>query len=401
MAQMKQLWKRLLAGTPGRAAIFGAAMIFCGPARGQVIRLNPRTQVAQRQDVRLGDIATVTAPDARTAEELASTVIITGVEHSETIKAETVLLALLAQHGPASVAGNLQISGAAACEIKVQGSPDAQLAQKQIAVANAVTGDASPQSKEDGKATPTAEPPAATGQAAQMSAPATMPAASETITLAKLIVSRAQSDLNSTADDVRVTFETISPLLDQPVPAGRRWLCRPLTRMPLGTVQYEAQLVEGTKVVERLTVQTKVEKKQMVVVATGKFVRGDLVTPDKMRLQEAWMDRRIPTLICSMADAAGLEAQKEVEIGSMLDQRDFKPLLMAHRNDTVNVIYIAGPLEVQMSGQVMTDAKLKDQVEIRNPKTGEQYSATMVAKGIAVAGGTLTAEQESKLRESR
>ena len=113
------------------------------------------------------------------------------------------------------------------------------------------------------------------------------------------------------------------------------------------------------------------------------------------------MDRRLPTLFASMGEALGLEAQKDVEIGSMLDQRDFKPLLMAHRNDTVNVIYIAGALEVQMSGQAMADARLKEAVEIRNPKTGERYTATMVAKGIAVAGGTLTEEQERKLREAR
>jgi flagella basal body P-ring formation protein FlgA len=236
---------------------------------------------------------------------------------------------------------------------------------------------------------------------AQNSGPATMPATGENLTLNKLILTQVQRELNSGPDDVRVSFETISPFLEQPPAAGRRWVCRTLTRVPLGTVQFEAQLVEGAKVIERLTVQTKVEKRQLVLVATGKLARGDLVTPDKMRMQEAWLDRRLPTLFVNMGEALGLEAQKDVEIGAMLDTRDFKPLLMAHRNDTVNVIYVAGALEVQMSGQAMADARLKEQIEIRNPKTGERYTATMVAKGIAVAGGTLTEEQERMLRETR
>ena len=51
-----------------------------GAAWGQTIRLKSLVTVELHQDVRLGDVATVTAAEGRTAEELANTVIVAGIE---------------------------------------------------------------------------------------------------------------------------------------------------------------------------------------------------------------------------------------------------------------------------------------------------------------------------------
>ena len=83
----------------------------------------------------------------------------------------------------------------------------------------------------------------------------------------------------------------------------------------------------------------------------------------------------------------------------MLDQRDFRPAYLAHKNEPITVVYIAGALSVQMRGRAMGDAKLHEAVQVRNESTREVYNATVIAKDIAVAGGTLTADQEKKIRE--
>jgi len=46
----------------------------------------------------------------------------------------------------------------------------------------------------------------------------------------------------------------------------------------VGTVQFEAQLAEGTKVLQRLNVATEVQRRQKVLVTTAKLAargRGD------------------------------------------------------------------------------------------------------------------------------
>jgi flagella basal body P-ring formation protein FlgA len=172
-----------------------------------------------------------------------------------------------------------------------------------------------------------------------------------------------------------------------------------MSRTILGTVQFESQLLEGSRIVEKLTVQARIERRQKVVIAIGRLERGDIVTAKNVRLDEAWLDRTMPSLFATDKDVVGLEAQRSIDVGSMLDQRDFKSALMASKNDAITVIYLSGALKVQMRGRAMEDGKLHDQIAVRNELTGERYQVVLIGKRLAVVGGTLDAAEEQKLRE--
>jgi len=90
------------------------------PSMGQTIRLKSLATVELHQDVRLGDVAGVTADDARKADELANTVLISSIEKPLQLKAEAVLMAVMAQRGAGALGNNLQVSGAAACTIEIK-----------------------------------------------------------------------------------------------------------------------------------------------------------------------------------------------------------------------------------------------------------------------------------------
>ncbi len=136
-----------------------------------------------------------------------------------------------------------------------------------------------------------------------------------------------------------MTIDTISPLIEAPVAPGRQWLCRPLTHDLIGTVQFESELVEGARIIQKLNVETKIEWWQMSVVAVAHLDRGDVVTPAAIEAREAWLDRRLPTLFLRDKDVIGLEAQRSIDPGSMLDQRDFKPAMMALKGDSILVYF--------------------------------------------------------------
>jgi flagella basal body P-ring formation protein FlgA len=189
--------------------------------------------------------------------------------------------------------------------------------------------------------------------------------------------------------------------LDAPLPASRKWLCRPLGRTLLGTVVFESQLVEGSRIIEKLNVQAKVERRQKVVVTSARLDRGDVISAKMVHMEDAWLDRSLPNLFANEKDVIGLEAQRAIDIGTMLDQRDFKQALMASRNDAVSVIYLAGTLKVQMRGRALEDGKLHDMIDVRNEATGERYQAVLIGKRLAVVGGTLDPAEEEKLRETR
>jgi flagella basal body P-ring formation protein FlgA len=356
------------------------------PASAQVIRIRKEITVEFPRDIRLGDIATVTGADRDTAQSLANTVILAGIDGDRNIRTESVLLALMSQRG-AGALGNLQVTGSAQCTVKfAPTNPAADLALKNGPASSPLAEKPPPPSTTDPIITASVVPRAAENPA-------------QSLTLSKLIAARVQKELNVPPDDVHILINTISPLLDAPVAPNRRWICRPMSRTILGTVQFESQLLEGSRIVEKLTVQARIERRQKVVIAIGRLERGDIVTAKNVRLDEAWLDRTMPSLFATDKDVVGLEAQRSIDVGSMLDQRDFKSALMASKNDAITVIYLSGALKVQMRGRAMEDGKLHDQIAVRNELTGERYQVVLIGKRLAVVGGTLDAAEEQKLRE--
>jgi flagella basal body P-ring formation protein FlgA len=358
-----------------------------GPgAMGQVIRLNAKAAAEVRQNIRLGDIATVKGTDTSTAETLENLVILPELGGSRSIRAEAVLLAVITQVGPGSLADHLQIAGSATCDIEV-GKPET----------SSVKGSPSATLQAQSPANPGATPGQAANQAAAPDArgkPAAAPL------LSQLITSELEQELAAGPDDIRVSFDTMSPLLDQAPPGNRKWVLRPLMRVPLGSVQIDAELVEGVRVVQKLSIQVQVLKRETVLVAATPIARGSVVTQSNFKSEDSWMDRAMPTLLREQKNVIGLEALRDVAVGSNLDSRDFKPVSMAERGDTVTVIFIHGNLKVQMKGRAVGEGKLHDTIQVKNEVTNEVYDAVLIGKRLAVVGGTLDEAQEAKLREA-
>ena len=109
----------------------------------------------------------------------------------------------------------------------------------------------------------------------------------------------------------------------------------------------------------------------------------------------------MPTLFGNGADVIGLESQRELSAGSMLDQRDFKPVLLANNGDAITVMFVAGTLKVQMTGRAQASGKLHDMITVRNDGTGQEYQATLIGKSLAVIGPTPDDATEKRLRETR
>lgn len=356
-------------------------------AMGQTIRLRDHASAEFHQDVRLGDIATVTAAESRQAEQLANTVVVVDIDKPMTLKAESVLLALISQRGTPAIGNNLQISGAASCQITV-------LADAPVAMRPAQASDTPP-----AVARTSAAPESKAAGAAAAGAPAdAQPAVPGT--LRDVIMQRLAQDCGVPRNELQVEFNTTSPLVDHAIATGQQWLVRPLTRTLLGAVQFEAQLVEGTKVLERLNVPTEVKRFQRVLVTIAKISRGDVVAADSIHYEDAWLDRKEPTLFTSDKDVIGLEAQRDLNVGSQVDQRDFKPLLMAHKGDLISVLYLEGSLQVRLRGRAMADAKFHEQIEVRSESSNESYTALMLKRNLGVVG-TLTPQQETAIREAQ
>jgi flagella basal body P-ring formation protein FlgA len=372
-------------------------VLIASTAFGQVIRLESQAVVVRGQDVRLGNVATIKGVDEKTGASLAEMVIMSGVETNKKISAESVLMAIASQLGQGGITDQLQVSGAAEVEIVVSSDGTAPVEVKQAAPAAVVC--AAPAAAADAEQTVvTANVDGAT--------PSTSPPAT-TQTLSQIIMDNVGQESGLGAEDYRVMFDTVNSLLDQNISTGK-WQVRAMTRTMVGTIPFSAELVDGPRVLQRLIVQTRVEKRVVALCAASELPSGTVITKEHLQTQEEWLDRDIPTLFTNEKDILGLEAQREIVAGSMLDQRDFKPAVMAERGDSVTVIFLSGSLKVQMCGRAMANGKLHDLITVESETPGENgqvtkqdYQVKLIGKCLAVVGDTLSEAEEKKLRETR
>lgn len=91
----------------------------------------------------------------------------------------------------------------------------------------------------------------------------------------------------------------------------------------------------------------------------------------------------------------GLTTRRPLRAGSPVASRDLVATQVIARNDMVQVAYIAGSVEVSITGRATRDAAAGEPVAVLNLQSGRTIDAVAVAPGRAVAG---PAAQLARLR---
>ena len=99
-----------------------------------------------------------------------------------------------------------------------------------------------------------------------------------------------------------------------------------------------------------------------------------------------WLDRALPNLLPQSQTILGMESVRPLGIGAMLELKDFRPAILAARNDQLTILYRTGTMEVKMLARAMEEGKLNDQIQVRTEGAGEMYQATLIGKRLAVVG---------------
>jgi len=369
--------------------------VWCSTALGQTVRLQDKA-VVNGGSVKLGDIATVQNADAVLAEALAQTVIVAKLQGETRVQANDVLFAIVAQRP--ELAARLQVQGAAQCVVTAGGveEPKAAIATGTKTAVNAAAQANQPLRTDSQVVTAAVVTAPVAGGGGAVAAETKEPG-----TLAQLLTAQAIEELQVGPNDVRLTFDTVNPLLDQPIGPNQKWVFRPLGRTFLGTVQWEAQLQQGRQTLQKLTVQASVLKRVQGVVSTAVVKKGDVITAEMVKPEDRWVDRNVPAQFTSASDVIGQEAQRAIAAGSVMDQRDFKPTELVGRDDVVEVFFMSGGLKVKMQARAISGGKLHDHVTVRNETSGERYDGLVIGKRLVLVGPAVDAKTEQKLREEK
>lgn len=361
-----------------------ATFIFCmlvvllglaGISHAQTLRVL-NSAVVSGECVMVGDIARLENMSRADAEAIAQTIVIEKAT-ARRILADEILFAIMTRSGRTDLATKIQVTGAAGCDVSLDGAtPVAAAGHDQVLTATVVT------------------PQANNAVAANSAAPGNQK-------LSDMIRAMVLEDLQAPADDVRVTFETVNPLLDAPASADTRWQVRAMTRVPIGTVQWEAQLWQGNRISQRFVVQARVMRRTQSIVTVKPVGRGEILfDTSAVEVQERWIDRNMPegTNLTKVDEVLGAEAARSIPAGEVLDGRSFRKADMLQKGDMVTVWFVTNGLTIKGSARALSSAKLHDRAACRNEVSGESIEGTVIGRRIVVVGA-VDARTEARLRK--
>jgi flagella basal body P-ring formation protein FlgA len=120
-----------------------------------------------------------------------------------------------------------------------------------------------------------------------------------------------------------------------------------------------------------------------VVVATRNLMRGDIIDASMLTLQE--IDRRgvPPDHLVSLAGLEQAEVMGPVRAGEPLRSSQLRPSLMVKKGQQVVLTVASGGMEISVRVEALEDARLGDQVKLRNPESGRAIAGVVTGRGSA------------------
>jgi len=120
-----------------------------------------------------------------------------------------------------------------------------------------------------------------------------------------------------------------------------------------------------------------------VVVATRNLMRGDVIDASMLALQE--LDRRNvpPDHLVSLAGLEQAEVMGPIRAGEPLRSSQLRPSLMVRKGQQVVLTVASGGMEISVRVEALEDARLGDQVKLRNPESGRAIAGVVTGRGSA------------------
>lgn len=192
-------------------------------------------------------------------------------------------------------------------------------------------------------------------------------------------------------EEVATVLRTSSDLrAGEPLRAGAfRTEVLPRSRIPAGAI---TNLEDASKArlrrdvaADRVLVGDDLIDTRPVLVATRNMMRGETIDGSMLKIIE--MDRRsLPAdFVSSPSGLDQGEVTGMVRAGEPIRASMIRPALMIKKGQTVMLSVARAGIEINVQVEALEDAKLGDQVKLRNPDSGKSLAGVVVGRGAARA----------------
>lgn len=201
------------------------------------------------------------------------------------------------------------------------------------------------------------------------------------------VVSLARSELKQRLQDAypEVTSWTLTPMLsDRLMTAFATDAAVRLDSVKLGRRSaLQVSWREGEEH-RRQAVWFDVSGQQAAWLVNADVKRNELIVADALRPDEHADWEPGCSAVSPSAPVQGMRARKALRAGEVLCAEDMEPKPPVSRGERVLVHSSAGLVTVVVGGVAEQDGKVGDRLQIRNPDSGELYTASVSAEGEVV-----------------
>jgi len=137
--------------------------------------------------------------------------------------------------------------------------------------------------------------------------------------------------------------------------------------------------------VDRLITADDLIDPRTVVIARRNLLRGEPMEASAFETVE--LDRRNlpPDFIGSSDGLAGAEIIGPIRAGEPIRASQIRPALMVKKGQSVVLTVARAGLELSVQAEALEDARMGDQVKLRNPESGKALAGTVTGRGTARA----------------
>ena len=152
-------------------------------------------------------------------------------------------------------------------------------------------------------------------------------------------------------------------------------LKNPLTLWPERTVIAKTPLKPGEPI--RFD---DVEVAQYVLIAKTTIINGQVATADLVETQLESVNAYGAQPLVNVEEILGLEATRTIRAGQRLNTSDFVAADLVRKNETVRLTIKRGALEITVETIALENAKIGEQVMLRNPDSGREIRGIVTGR---------------------
>ena len=184
--------------------------------------------------------------------------------------------------------------------------------------------------------------------------------------------------------DVRLTFsDRDRSLLDLDLDTNR-FEIQPLSNLDSDRIELSVRVWSHGRIVHQQSISVHLMIRIGVVVLRNDMSRGDVMQEEDCTVQRRWITPIQASTLCGLVEAVGRVASMPLKAGDLLKKKHVKREVLVKRGDRVIVRCLVGGVVISLEADARSDAAEGETVELRKLGERDTFMATVTGPGAAI-----------------